>query len=146
MVTITTADPTQIDAIVAFLAENQLPEAGLREHGSDLLIARDGARLVGTAALEIYGEDALLRSVAVEASTRGTGLGQALTRATLERAAARGARRVFLLTETAPEFFARFGFVDIQRTDVPETIRGTVEFASACPASARVMVRQLTCP
>jgi hypothetical protein len=50
---------------------------------------------------------------------------------------------VFLLTETAPAFFARFGFTDIDRARVPETIRQTVEFSSACPASARVMVLDL---
>ena len=141
--TITAATSADLDAIVAFLETNRLPEAGLREHASELLVARDGTRLLATAALEVLGEDALLRSVAVDAATRGTGLGLAITRATLDRARDRGVRRIFLLTETAPDFFSRFGFVDVDRAFVPPSIRGTVEFARACPASARVMVLEL---
>jgi len=143
MVTIAAAAAGDLDAIVAFLETNRLPEAGLREHAGDLLVARDDGRLVATAALEVYGEDALLRSVAVEAAARGTGLGRAMTHAALERARTRGVRRVFLLTETAPDFFARFGFADVERALVPGSIQGTIEFAKACPASARVMAIHL---
>jgi amino-acid N-acetyltransferase len=139
MVTIETATPDDLDAILAFLASNSLPEAGLRDHVTDILAARDGARLVGTAALEIYGREALLRSVAVVSDLRGSGVGGLLTRAALARARERGVEHVFLLTETAPAFFGRLGFSDVDRAAVPESIRATVEFASACPASARVM-------
>jgi arsenate reductase len=129
-----------VPEILAFLAASKLPGAGLAEHATDLLVAREGRELVGTAALEVYETSALLRSVAVDASLRGTGLGQAITREALVLARRRGVQRVFLLTETAPAFFPRFGFVEIDRDRVPESIRRTVEFASACPASARVMM------
>jgi amino-acid N-acetyltransferase len=132
--------------IVSFLAENRLPEAGLSDHGSELLVARQKGRIVGTAALEVYDRDALLRSVAVDSTLRGTGLGQRLTRAALDAATRRGVTRVFLLTETAAGFFPRFGFADIARADVPDSIRRTVEFASACPASARVMMLDVLRP
>jgi arsenate reductase len=142
-VPIETADPHAIPEIAAFLTANGLPLAGLAEHATQLLVAREGGRVIGTAALEIYGRDALLRSVAVDAATRGTGLGQRLTHAALERARQRGVSRVFLLTETAAAFFPKFGFTSIERSSVPESIRGTIEFASACPASAHVMVLNL---
>jgi protein-tyrosine-phosphatase/N-acetylglutamate synthase-like GNAT family acetyltransferase len=132
-----------VPEVLAFLAANRLPAAGLADHVTDLCVAREGARLVGTAALEVYGADALLRSVAVDATMRGTGLGQALTRAALESARGKGVRRVFLLTETAADFFPRFGFAAIERSAAPESIRQTVEFASACPAGARVMMLEL---
>jgi arsenate reductase len=128
----------------AFLAANALPDAGLADHVAELLIARQDGRLVGTAALEIHGGDALLRSVAVDPSLRGTGLGQRLARAALDRAKDRGVMRVFLLTETATTFFPRFGFTTIDRSAVPASIRATVEFSSACPASAQVMALELT--
>jgi arsenate reductase (thioredoxin) len=141
---IESADRGAVPEIAAFLTANALPVAGLAEHATDFLVARDGARLVGAAALEVHGRDALLRSVAVDAARRGTGLGRRLTRAALERARQRGVSRVFLLTETAARFFPKFGFTTIERANVPDTIRGTVEFASACPASAQVMVLELT--
>jgi arsenate reductase len=133
-----------ISDVAAFLTANGLPVAGLAEHATDLLVARDGGRLVATAALEIHGTDALLRSVAVDAATRGTGLGQRIARAALDRARQRGASHVYLLTETASSFFPKFGFIPIGRAVVPDSIRRTVEFASACPASAQVMVLELT--
>ena len=129
--------------IHAFLERNGLPEAGLAEHATDLLVARHDGRPVGTSALEVYGPEALLRSVAVEERLRGTGLGDRLTRAAVDAARARGVERVFLLTETAAAFFPKFGFADIDRADVPESIRRTVEFASVCPVSSRVMVLAL---
>ena len=143
-VPIETADPKAIPEIAAFLTANGLPVAGLAEYATELLVARERGRLIGTAALEIHGRDALLRSVAVDAATRGTGLGQRLTHAALERARQRGVSRVFLLTETAAAFFPKFGFTRIERSSVPESIRGTIEFVSACPASADVMVLELT--
>jgi arsenate reductase (thioredoxin) len=142
-ITIAETGAHDLPEILSFLAANRLPDAGLAEHAAALLIARKDGRLVGTSALEIYGRDALLRSVAVDHAVRGTGLGQDLTRASLDLAKRRGARRVFLLTETAAGFFPRFGFAGIERTAVPESIRGTVEFAAACPASAQVMVLEL---
>ena len=142
--TIVEAGRQDIPEILAFLAANGLPAAGLAEYVTDLLVAREGGHLVGTAALEVYGREALLRSVAVAGTLRGTGLGQRLTRAALALARRRDVARLFLLTETAAAFFPRFGFADIERSLVPESIRQTVEFASACPASARVMVTELS--
>jgi amino-acid N-acetyltransferase len=140
MVTISDATADNLSAVAAFLEVHKLPDAGLQAHASDVLVARDGSTLVATAALEIYDDNALLRSVAVEQGMRGTGLGQSITRAAIERARQRGVTHLFLLTETAADFFRRFGFVGVDRTAVPTAIRSTVEFASACPASAAVMV------
>ena len=100
-------------------------------------------RSVGCAAIELYGAAALLRSVAVDASRRGQGLGQRLTAATLELASQRGARTVYLLTESAQDFFPRFGFRPIPRSEVEPAVQRSVEFTSACPASAQAMVTTL---
>jgi N-acetylglutamate synthase-like GNAT family acetyltransferase len=43
-------------------------------------VARDGAAIVGCAALEIHPEGALLRSVVVAPVARGHGLGKRLTK------------------------------------------------------------------
>lgn len=55
------AGPGDVPEMLSFLAANGLPAAGLAEHATDVLVARDGGRLVGSAALETYGRDALLR-------------------------------------------------------------------------------------
>lgn len=127
--------------ILALLEENELPQEGLGDHLATTLVAWEGRRIVGNAALELYGPDVLLRSVAVRRDLQGCGLGQRLTRATLDLASERGALRAYLLTETAVGFFPRFGFHPIPRSLVPQSVQRSVEFVSACPASAQAMVK-----
>jgi len=139
------APATQRDlpGVRALLEQLQLPLAGVDQHLSTMLVAREGERIVGSAALELYADGALLRSVAVEPRVQGRRLGHQLTEAALRLAASRGVQTVFLLTTTAERFFPRFGFEPIARDDVPQSVRESVEFTSACPASAVVMRKQL---
>ncbi|MEZ5398079.1 MAG: arsenic resistance N-acetyltransferase ArsN2 [Bryobacteraceae bacterium] len=95
--------------------------------------------LVGLAGCELHGADALLRSVAVESEFRSRGLGVALTEEALAQAREGGAKRAWLLTTTAPDFFARLGFVPSDRGGAPAAIAATVEWSAACPASAVAM-------
>lgn len=99
--------------------------------------------MVGSAALESYGAAALLRSVAVDARLHGAGFGQRLTRGALDLARERSIATVYLLTETASDFFTRFGFHEIGRPAVDPAVQQSVEFTSACPASAQVLVVSL---
>lgn len=136
-------EPGEETDLLSLLERCRLPEAGVRDHLWSALAARKGGRLVGSAVLEIYADGALLRSVAVESDRRGMGLGKRLTEKALELARQRGARRVYLLTETAGEFFSRFGFRVISRAEVPASVRASLEFTAACPQSALVMGRAL---
>jgi amino-acid N-acetyltransferase len=133
------ASPADLDAIVALLVASRLPTEGIAAHLTNALVVRDGATLVGVAALELYPGGALLRSVAVDDRVRGRGLGQRLVEAILARARQLGVPAVFLLTETAAAFYSRFGFERITRADVPEDVKASVEFVSLCPATATVM-------
>jgi amino-acid N-acetyltransferase len=106
-------------------------------------VARLEGSVVGSAALELYGPAALLRSVAVRRDLRGTRLGGRLTEAALELSRDLAVAEAYLLTEMADLFFPRFGFRPIPRSEVPLGIRHSVEFTSACPASARAMLLEL---
>lgn len=139
-ITIGAARPSDLPAVLALLERSGLPQGGLADYQETTLIARDGDEVVGSAALETYGVAALLRSVAVDSRLRGEGLGQRLTRAALDLARDRGIATVYLLTETASEFFTRFGFHAIARSEVDPAVRQSVEFRGACPASAQVLV------
>ena len=137
--------PTERDLpeIHALLERLHLPLAGVDQHLLTMLVAREGQHIVGTAGLELYADGALLRSVAVEPHRQGTQLGHQLTDAALQLATIHGANTVFLLTTTAERFFPKFGFEQIDREQVPPSVRASVEFQSACPASAIVMRKQL---
>src|SRR5215469_5099746 len=122
------ATPRDWSRVAALLVAADLPLAGAEDHLSDFLLAyRDGA-LLGTVALERYGEAALLRSVAVAPAARGQGLGQVLVRRALEQARRAGLKQVVLLTTTAADFFPRFGFRPISRAEVPLAAQASIEF------------------
>jgi amino-acid N-acetyltransferase len=99
------ARPDEWAAVFSFLETMGLPTAGLADHLSGVLVSRAGRRIVGTAALEVYGKAALLRSVAVSEDRRGRGLGTALVQRALELGRQQGVENFYLLTETAQGFF-----------------------------------------
>ena len=137
------AKPEDAPAIFALLETNALPVEGLADHMATALVARVAGKVVGCAALEVYGESALLRSVAVAAEWRGHGLGVELAQSALRLARERGVTCVYLLTETAPDFFSRLGFRFIERAYVALDVQQSVEFTNACPLTAPVMVIDL---
>ena len=130
-------------SVLALLEGAALPTEGVADHLGDFLVAEREGAITGVAGLERYGDAALLRSVVVSESARGTGLGALLTARALESAAAGGARSVYLLTTTAESYFPRHGFRLTDRASVPADVRESVEFTTACPSSAAVMVLSL---
>jgi amino-acid N-acetyltransferase len=129
------------DAVVRLLRGGDLPVEGVLDHLTTAVVARLDGRVVGCAALEVYDDGMLLRSVAVAEELRGAGIGQRVTREALALAGRLGAPAVFLLTSTAAGFFPRFGFVEVSRSQVPPGVLESVEFRTLCPASATVMRR-----
>jgi amino-acid N-acetyltransferase len=93
--------------------------------------------------LELYGSDALLRSLVVDPTLRSKGLGSALVVRAEAQAARHGIGTLYLLTTTAEAFFARRGYHRIDRTVAPAAIRSTKEFADLCPASSAFMFKRL---
>ena len=137
------AQPIDADAVLLLLAQNGLPTDGLREHLATTVVARNRDHIVGSAALELYPDGALLRSVAVSREEQGRGLGHQLTDAAIRLAQDVGAPAIYLLTTTAEGFFPKFGFERIARAEVPASVRTSVEFTSACPSTATVMRKSL---
>ena len=133
------AKTTDLPDILTLLKAAALPVAGIESHIETALVARDSARLLGCAAVEVYGQAGLLRSVAVEVEHRGEGWGERLTKAALELARQRGVRDIYLLTTTAGHFFPRFGFTAIPRAELDPALNQSEELRGACPASALVM-------
>ena len=145
-VTISPGLVSDLDIVEALLQREHLPILGLRDQPQHMFLARGGNRIVGCASVEVYGDAALLRSVAVDAACRGAGVGGALTRAALDLAARKCVFAVYLLTETAERFFSRFGFEIVDRADVPLAVQQSAEFAHACCSSACVMRKFVTPP
>ena len=144
--TLRAAARDDLPAIEKLLSAGRLPVAGVESTIGNFLVAESRDELVGAIGLELYGSAALLRSVVVADSVRGTGLGAQLVNEIIREADEKGVRQVFLLTTTAEHYFPRFGFERITRDEVPESVKQSVEFRGACPASAIVMMREVLPP
>ena len=143
MTVIDVVRPAEAEEVFRLLEENHLPLDGLRNHLGTTLVARQDGKIVGSAALEVYPDGALLRSVAVAPGLQGRGLGSELTGAALRLAQGLQVRAIYLLTTTAERYFPKFGFERIDREDVPAAVRTSLEFTSACPSSAAVLRKRL---
>jgi N-acetylglutamate synthase-like GNAT family acetyltransferase/thioredoxin reductase len=130
-------------AIAALLAAAALPLDGAREHLPHFIVGEQRGELIAAAGFEPYDGAALLRSVVVQETARGSGVGALLWAEIARRAAARGMHRLYLLTTTAAPFFARQGFRTIARGEAPASLQASREFQGVCPASATLMVKDL---
>ncbi|MFL5462281.1 MAG: arsenic resistance N-acetyltransferase ArsN2 [Gemmatimonadales bacterium] len=133
------ASSADLEAVFGLLSRSGLPTAGVADNFSQFLVAEANGRLVGVVGLEIYGQSALLRSAAVEESWRGSGVGRVLVERALDLARQREIDDVYLLTTTAEHYFPKFGFVCVRRDEVAQGVQSSVEFQTACPASATAM-------
>jgi amino-acid N-acetyltransferase len=135
----TVATPDELPQVTRLVAASHLPLDGLLDQAGRILVIKDGGQIVGCVALEVHADGALLRSLAVDDSHRGKGLGRRLIASALEVAGSLGVPAVYLLTTTAESYFPRFGFATVSRDVVPAAVRTSIEFRSACPSTATAM-------
>ncbi|MBS1502462.1 MAG: GNAT family N-acetyltransferase [Bacteroidetes bacterium] len=131
------------DSVKGILGAEKLPVSDLPQNLEDFFVAIENDETLGVAGLEIYGNYALLRSVAVKAGFRGRGIAGCLIEQIEVLALSKSIDVIYLLTETAPGYFAKQGFIQIGRADVPTEIQKSSEFSYVCPQSAIVMKKTL---
>lgn len=112
-------------------------------HCEHCFFAGEPGAPTGIVGLEVYGDVALLRSLAVVPARRDAGAGTALLAHAEQFAHARGVGAIYLLTTTAEAYFAARGYERVPRESAPPAIRATREFAGICPASSAFMPRTL---
>ncbi len=116
-----------------------LPLEGIADRETRLVVARQAGRIIGCAGVEIRGDAAVVRSLAVDPEHRGGGLGRHLMTEILAIAHDAGCRDVYGLTGTALRMMQRLGFEAIPREQVPENARASREFSiSACASAAAI--------
>jgi N-acetylglutamate synthase-like GNAT family acetyltransferase/SAM-dependent methyltransferase len=136
---ITRAQRGESATILGLLETVNLPLAGAQENVESFLVVHEGPEIIGTICMEDYGDDVLLRSLAVSPSAQGTGIGSALVRRFLAEARDAGKKRVFLLTDSAAAFFERFGFRYLSIGDMPASVKESAEFSLCRAAGADAM-------
>lgn len=142
---IESAKDTDHAAVVVLLQETDLPPDGIELHMEDFLIVRHPEAvagpeiLIGSVGLELYGESALIRSLAVHPDFQGKGLGTRLVNRAIDVGRNRGITRLFLLTDTAENFFKKKGFKIVTRDQVPDDMKQSIEFTTLCTSSPSMM-------
>ena len=141
---IRSGQPADMPAVVTLLAAVGLPTADLTQvQRLQMWVAEAADSLFGVIALEPFGSQALLRSLAVTPGYRKRGLGRELVARVEHEAKAEGIQQLVLLTETAEAFFLKLGYELTNRTDVREEVKQSAEFRSLCPVSAVCMTKAL---
>lgn len=100
-------------------------------------------RITAIGGLEFYFPFALVRSVAVYPEYQGNGYAGMICDALCRHAQRKNIRELYLLTETAEGFFSRHGFIRVDRSTVPRTIKTTGQYSTLCPDNAVVMNKSL---
>ena len=144
------AEPLRIRArpprstAAALLEAQGLPVSDITdEHLEHFFFVGSDGSPTGLVGLEVYGSDALLRSLVVGENARGGGLGSNLVEHAERYAVTKGVRSLYLLTTTAEAFFKGLGYERIDRSQAPTSLKRTREFAGLCPASSAFMVKDL---
>lgn len=90
----------------------------------DFYIVEEDQRIMGMAALHIVWEDlAEIRSVAVVDDAGKRGFGTLVVQACIDEAKELGLKKVFCLTYK-PDFFAKFGFHIVDKSELPHKVWG----------------------
>jgi len=136
------AQAGELEGALSLVQAAGLPQSGIADTFPDgYMVARVAGSVVAVTGLEVHGRHGLLRSVAVSVNYRCAGLGRTLVERCFEAARARGLEALFLLTTTAPDYFARLGFERVVRDSALDELRRPSEFASICPSSAVCMTK-----
>ena len=128
-----------LPAIRVLLQETNLPAEGIEPHVDNFIVVKSqevvsGPEIIiGCVGLEVYRSSALLRSLAVHPDMQKKGLGARLVDLATGSAKRNGIETLYLLTDTAEEFFKKRGFSLILRENVPEDLLPSIEFTTLCP-------------
>ena len=109
-----------------------------------LFEVKSNKEVIGYFGYELYDNNALFRSMVVAPEFRKKGYGKLIWDEAKERLVNEHVDKVFLLTNTADQFFKTQGFVEIPRASVPKDIASTTEFIEFCPSDSTCMTINLT--
>lgn len=137
------AQNSDLSGLVQLLHAAGLPVEDLPGDLTHFIVAKQDNQIIGSVGLEILGSYALLRSLAVDATWQGKGVGAALYQAVVRMAREKSIEYLYLITTTADQYFKKLGFGKIDRANVPEVIRQTSQFSGICPSSAIVMIKKV---
>ena len=142
-ITIQAAAPSDFKAISELLLMHKLPIEDINQELAHFFIVKQQGLPVGVIGMEQYGEYGLLRSMATDPAHRNNGIASSLVTELFNYGKRLGLKEMYLLTETAENYFTKKGFQKINRDQVPATIKQSAEFSHLCPTTAVVMKKEI---
>lgn len=141
--TITRAASDDFQDIISLLTQCNLVTEDISNNSIiNFLIARNlNKQLVGIIALDQYSNVGLLRSLAVVKDYRNRGIAKILVKKIEEIAAEENLDSLYLLTESAANFFYKLGYRIISRDAAPSPITNSMQFLYLCPSSSTCMTK-----
>lgn len=129
--------------VCTLLQSEDLPTIDLDKHLPHFFVKTINDEIVGSIGMEHYGQSGLLRSMIVGLSFRNKGIASELVNKLTQYARDQGLKKLFLITNTAEDYFQKFGFIKVSREQVEKEVLQSKEFNGLCPASSAIMMKQL---
>ena len=117
-----------IPFITGLLLDADLPPDDLETWIDNFLLLSVEGKTVGCIGLEIWGKVGLLRSFVISEDYRSKGLGIKLYNRLMALAKEMKLSTVLLLVKGASIFFEKNGFKFIDRNEVPESVKKSIQF------------------
>lgn len=128
----------------ALLVPAGLPIADLEDVSLKHFLGLEvGGQVLAIGGVELHGGTGLLRSFVTHPQHRSLGLASILLENLELHAHGVGVNRLYLLTETAGQFFRAKGYAACPRDAAPQAIRMTEQFRSLCPDDADFLMKSL---
>jgi arsenate reductase len=140
-ITIRPATQADFRIVCELLQSEQLPTIDLRPDLQHFFLAIDKDQPIGLIGLDFYGINGLLRSMVVLPPYRNQGVAGRLIDTLEAQARDLGIRQLYLITNTAENYFRQKGFARIQPGVLPADLAMAPEFNGLCPASSAIMTR-----
>lgn len=140
--TIRHATVDDIAEIKELLIVSGLPIVGVDRNVNQFIVA-DNGRIMGVIGSQYSEAKALLRSFAVTSKLRKSGIGTTLLQQLQKQLKSQNIEAVYLLTDTALEYFKQLGFYEISRDQMPSPLLKKSGLDQACPCTSYCMKHSL---
>jgi len=136
--------PDEIPDLEKLLRSQKLCFNDINSEGVQLFSVLEQDKLIGYYGYELYGKDALFRSLVVLEGLRHKGYGTRCVHLAEKQMKHAGVKKMYLLTNTAANFFESLGFDSVDRQAVPSEISETSEFKTFCPDDSICFTKTIT--
>ena len=138
------AEKSDIQSIRELICSSGLPSSDVDGKAQKIFVAESDGKIVAVGGIEKLGGIALVRSIAVAPEYRKNGIASNIYQLLEEYASSSEVEELYLITESAKEYFQKLGFTEQERKTTPCLIQQTSQFSELCPSSATVMFKALS--